>query len=149
MKLTRNIGERPVSSNLRESLQQRVDIANNCNADLFISIHHNASTSSSAYGFEAYYSSDTSALSGVDTNYKVNKSKEIGTALVNNASSQLSMYNRGLKDDAFYVVKNTNMPAILIENGFISNPTEAAKISSSSYQQKLAEIIANVVSEKL
>ena len=41
------------------------------------------------------------------------------------------------------------MPAILIENGFISNPTEAAKISSSSYQQKLAEIIANVVSEKL
>ena len=147
--MTRNTGERPVSSNLRESLQQRVDIANNCNADLFISIHHNASTSSSAYGFEAYYSSDTSALSGVDTNYKVNKSKEIGTALVNNASSQLSMYNRGLKDDAFYVVKNTNMPAILIENGFISNPTEAAKISSSSYQQKLAEIIANVVSEKL
>ena len=147
--MTRNTGERPVSSNLRESLQQRVDIANNCNADLFISIHHNASTSSSAYGFEAYYSSDTSALSGVDTNYKVNKSKEIGTALVNNASSQLSMYNRGLKDDAFYVVKNTNMPAILIENGFISNPTEAAKISSSSHQQKLAEIIANVVSEKL
>ena len=37
----------------------------------------------------------------------------------------------------------------LIENGFISNPTEAAKISSSSHQQKLAEIIANVVSEKL
>ena len=74
---------------------------------------------------------------------KVTVSKNIATKISSEASSKLDMYNRGAKDSNLYVCKNTNMPSILIENGFLTNPTEAAKVSTSEHQQKLAEIIAN------
>ena len=59
------------------------------------------------------------------------------------------MYNRGAKDSNFYVCKNTLMPSILIENGFLTNPTEAEKVSNSKHQQKLAEIVAEKINETL
>ena len=155
----------------KESLKKRVRVANNMNADLFVSIHHNSFSSSSANGFEVYYSTGTPITTYIDsrmitedgrdlteetTSYasrsntnKVNVSRELATAITNEASATLGLYNRGAKDSNLYVCKNTLMPSILIENGFLSNKSDAEKANSDIYQQKLAEITARRISEVL
>ena len=155
-----------------ESLKKRVKVANEMNADLFVSIHHNSFTTSSANGFEVYYSTGTPITSNMiptslitkdgrdltleRTSYatrsleeKVQVSKALATAITNTASSELGMYNRGAKDSNLYVCKNTTMPSVLIENGFLTNPTEAVKVSKDSHQQKLAKITAQKINEAL
>ena len=154
-----------------ESLKKRVKVANELDADLFVSIHHNSFTTSSANGFEVYYSTgtpittyisermitedgrdltlETKAYASRSTTDKVAVSKALATAITNEASSTLGLYNRGAKDSNLYVCKNTTMPSILIENGFLTNPTEAAKVSTSSHQEKLAEITAKRINEVL
>ena len=154
-----------------ESLKKRVKVANELDADLFVSIHHNSFTTSSANGFEVYYSTgtpittyisermitedgrdltlETKAYASRSTTDKVAVSKALATAITNEASSTLGLYNRGAKDSNLYVCKNTTMPSILIESGFLTNPTEAAKVSTSSHQQKLAEITAKRINEVL
>ena len=153
------------------SLKKRVKVANDLDADLFVSIHHNSFSNSSANGFEVYYSTgtpittyisermitedgrdltlETKSYASRSTTDKVVVSKSLATAITNEASSTLGLYNRGAKDSNLYVCKNTTMPSILIENGFLTNPTEAAKVSTSSHQQKLAEITATKISEVL
>ena len=154
-----------------ESLKKRVKVANELDADLFVSIHHNSYTSPSAHGFEVYYSTgtpittyinermitedgrdltlETKSYASRSNTDKVTISKALATAITNEASSALDLYNRGAKDSNLYVCKNTTMPSILIENGFLTNPTEASKVSSASHQQKLAEITAKRINEVL
>ncbi|MDO4925306.1 MAG: N-acetylmuramoyl-L-alanine amidase [Turicibacter sp.] len=154
-----------------ESLKKRVKVANDMNADLFVSIHHNSFTSSSANGFEVYYSTGTPITTYINERMitedgrdltletrsyasrsntdKVTISKGLATAIANEASSTLGLYNRGAKNSVLYVCKNTTMPSILIENGFLTNPTEAAKVSTTTHQQKLAEITATQINEVL
>ena len=166
--MTRYEGSGLISTDSTESLRKRVSVANEMNADFFVSIHHNSFTSESANGFEVYYSTGTPlATTTVARNYitedgrdltlerssyssrsnteKVQVSKSVATQITNEVSSKLNMYNRGAKDSNLYVCKNTLMPSILVENGFLTNPTEAAKVSTASHQQKLAEIIAEKV----
>ena len=154
-----------------ESLKKRVKVANDINADLFVSIHHNSFTSTSANGFEVYYSTgtpittyinekvitedgrdltlETRAYASRSTTDKVIVSRSLATAITNEASSTLGLYNRGAKDSNLYVCKNTKMPSILIENGFLTNPTEAVKVSSLIHQQKLAEIVADNINKTI
>lgn len=80
---------------------------------------------------------------------KVVVSKELATEITNESSAALDLYNRGAKDSNFYVCKNTKMPSILIENGFLTNQTEAEKVSTSRHQQRLAEITAKRIVEVL
>ena len=160
-----------IDNDSTESLKKRVKVANEMNADLFVSIHHNSFASSSANGFEVYYSTGTpittyisermitedgrdltlemSSYTSRSTTDKVSISKALATAITNEASSTLGLYNRGAKDSNLYVCKNTTMPSILIENGFLTNPTEAAKVSTTGHQQKLAEITAKRINEVL
>ena len=160
-----------IDRNSTESLKKRVKVANELDADLFVSIHHNSFTSSSANGFEVYYSTGTPITTYINERMitedgrdltlesrsyasrsntdKVTVSKALATAITNDASSTLGLYNRGAKDSILYVCKNTTMPSILIENGFLTNPTEAAKVSTTSHQQKLAEITAKRINEVL
>ena len=170
--MTRYEGSGLISQDSTESLKKRVALANEKNADFFVSIHHNSFTNTSANGFEVYYSTGTPAnltsiarsaitedgrdltlerslYSTRSVTEKVKVSKAVATEIANEASRKLNMYNRGAKDSNFYVCKNTNMPSILVENGFLTNPTEAVKASSSSHQQKLAQIIADKVNNAL
>ena len=170
--MTRYEGSGLISQDSTESLKKRVALANEKNADFFVSIHHNSFTNTSANGFEVYYSTGTptnltsiarsaitedgrdltlerSLYSTRNVTEKVKVSKAVATEIANEASRKLNMYNRGAKDSNFYVCKNTNMPSILVENGFLTNPTEAVKASSSSHQQKLAQIIADKVNNAL
>ncbi|WP_195955554.1 N-acetylmuramoyl-L-alanine amidase [Clostridium saudiense] len=169
--MTRYEGSGLISTDSTESLRKRVSVANEMNADFFVSIHHNSFTSESANGFEVYYSTGTpitttiakssitedgrdltlerSSYSSRSNTEKVQISKSVATQITNEVSSKLNMYNRGAKDSNLYVCKNTLMPSILVENGFLTNPTEAAKVSTASHQQKLAEIIAEKVAAVL
>ena len=146
--MARRMGERPTSSNYRENLWNRINAANNANADFYISIHQNTSTTTSANGVEAYYSS-VKPDSLNDITYKLNTSKVVAESISSGIASALSMTNRGVKDDEFMVVKYTNMPAVLVECGFISNENEAKKISDSSNQKKIASIIADSIHNAL
>ena len=162
--LTRNPEDRETLSE-SESLKKRVNLANNLNADLFISIHQNSYTSSSVNGFEVYYSDaipgSRGLLSSGGIEYssggfirsteseKVKISKKIGSSIVSSVTSEMGIKNRGLKNSNLYVVKNTTMPSLLVECGFITNPDEAKNLANAQKQQKMAEIIAREVDKNL
>ena len=131
-----------------QSLTNRVNIANNYNADFFVSIHHNSATPA-AKGIETYYSStvqDSKFGGNADSN-KLSVSKNMATLINNRIASKLNLNNRGAKDSSLFVCRNTNMASILVEVGFITNPEEAARCADPSSQQKVAESIAEVISE--
>ena len=141
--MTREVGDK-LYDELRPSLQKRVNLANSLKADLFVSIHHNSSVSSAANGVEVYYS-DEKPESGTANSNKVSVSKKLSEVMVNNLSKAVGQTNRGSKNDAFYVVKNTLMPSVLVECGFITNPEEISKISQSSVQKIIAQQLANSI----
>lgn len=97
------------------SLRARVQDANSWGADYFISIHTNASENPGVSGVEAYsYARDTAAF-------------RLGEDIVDNLVAATGLRNRGMKvRPGLYVLKKTNMPAVLVEIGFISNPGDAA-----------------------
>lgn len=101
------------------SLRARVDDANSWGADYFISIHTNASSNADASGVEAFaYSEPSRAFS-------------LGEDIVDNISNVTGLRNRGMKTrPGLYVLRKTNMPAVLVELGFITNPGDAALMNS-------------------
>ncbi|WP_434511215.1 N-acetylmuramoyl-L-alanine amidase [Desulfitobacterium sp. AusDCA] len=130
--LTRDNDTSPAGSNYTElsDLQARVQIANQNKADLFVSIHNDSFSNPDAGGTTTYYSSDSVVA---------DKSLALGTDVQKEVEKQLGLLDRGTKSANFYVVKNTTMPAILVELGFISNPTEEKLLSSADFQKKAAE----------
>lgn len=133
---------------LNESLAKRVNIANSLNADLFISIHNNTYEKESANGTEVLYTSKVhdSGYSGPSSyEYKLNKSRTLATTVCNNIANAIGFTNRGAKDQSTFVCRNTNMPAILVECGFISNHDNATKLSNASIQTKIADAITRGV----
>ena len=168
--MTRSEGSGQIGSDISDSLRKRVKLANDLNADFFISLHHNSGPAS-AQGFEVWYSiqspttrsvifEDTRSLSigrdiaVSDLDYKISKSRELAEAFTKTVSSTLGLVNRGAKYEPigvadYYVTKNTNMPSVIVENGFLTNESEAKKVSERTYQQKLAEILADIIYNKL
>ena len=102
------------------SLQARVNDANSWGADYFISLHTNASDNPSASGVEAFaYAQPSRAFS-------------LGEDIVENLSEATGLRDRGMKvRPGLYVLRRTNMPAVLVEMGFISNPSDAALMNSN------------------
>ena len=146
--MTRNLGETTKFSSLTESLSYRVNKANSANADLFISIHHN-SAGETAKGIETLYSevSQDDEFGGNYDSTRIAKSKSLATEINNNIANNLNLTNRGGKSQNLYVCRNTNMPAVLVEVGFITNEEEAMRCADESSQQKVAESIAEVVAK--
>ena len=133
---------------LDQSLAKRVNIANSLNADLFISIHNNTYEKESANGTEVLYTSKVhdSGYSGPSNyEYKLNKSRTLATTVCNNIANAIGFTNRGAKNQSTFVCRNTNMPAILVECGFISNYDNVTKLSNASVQTKIADAITRGV----
>ena len=140
---TRDVIE-PLSSPSQEAKQKnlhdRVNVANNIGADLFLSIHHNAFENKSAKGTETYYSTNN------QNSEVVEKSKALAKQIVNKIAS-LGFDNRGAKDSNFVVVKYTTMPAVLIEVGFMTNDEEVLRLAKPEIQRSIAQTIATTVIE--
>ncbi len=111
------------------SLADRVRIANDYNADLFVSIHINSSVKSEINGIETHYYSDR----GYDV------AKVIHKELISNISAT----DRGLFKSKFYVINHTEAPAVLLELGFISNEQEKNLLTSERRQTDSAQAIAD------
>ena len=132
---------------VNDSLTKRVELANSLNADLFISIHQNSFDKESANGTEVYYttsSNDSKFPASPNKAYKLSTSKTLASNIVNNIAS-VGFTNRGAKDGNLFVVRNTIMPAVLIECGFISNLKDVTNLTNSNVQEKIAAAIANGV----
>ncbi|WP_051931398.1 N-acetylmuramoyl-L-alanine amidase [Clostridium sp. KNHs214] len=139
-----------------QDLENRVAVANNAKANLFISIHHDSSDATSANGVSTHYSSyrprlDNSGIYDVgDIKYDRTpcdaavKSKQLSQEILNNLVS-LGFNSRGSQDHNLYVTKNTTMPSVLVEAGFMSNDSEVRKVSDSSMETKIAQKIADAI----
>ena len=129
-------------------------IADQNRADLFVSLHFNASNPS-AKGLETYCTTPVGMPSTLIRGY----SDPMGSTLPNNVFDFQNMHlaarvhdsllryagmeDRGIRRARFMsVIVNQNRPAILIEGGYLSDPTEARLIASAQYRQRLAEAVA-------
>ena len=118
--------------------EARVEEANRSGADIYISIHQNATEEGAGVnGMEVWYTQDDDRRD----------SKRLAQLIRQQALKSTGAVGRELRDDAdFYVTGNTSMPACLIETGFLSNAAERRKLSLAAYQQQIADgIVQGVV----
>jgi len=149
-------------------LETRTAIANEHQADLFISIHANSSNDPSARGVETYFLNFTSnpdalevaarenavsqksifelqdLVKKITLKDKIDESRELATdvqqSLYTGLSSRHStLRDRGVKKAPFVVLIGANMPSVLAEISFVSNPTDEAKLETPDYREKIAE----------
>ncbi len=114
-------------------LRARVDIANAAGARLFVSIHENAlaSTTQGTETFHFYYANPGA--------------RALAQLVHQEVVAALGLPDRGVKAAGFYVLKNTRMPAILVEGAFLSNPNEALLLADPNVRQRLAEAVGTGV----
>ena len=138
-------------------LQDRAAFANQFRDGIFVCIHFNAG-SESATGVETYTlaprfvpstgddSPSASYLVPCAGNVEDPENMALATAMHASLLNRLPMYDRGIKRARFCVLRLTTIPGVLIEGGFVSNPTEAARIAQPAYRQAEAEAIALAIS---
>ena len=114
-----------------DELGARVNIANSHNSDAFVSVHINSFNNPSVGGIATYYYSKT----GNDARLAQKVQNQIANVPGFNG-------DRGIQEGNLYVLRHTNMPAILVELGFISNPNEERALKSDQTKQDFANRIA-------
>ncbi|MFJ3388285.1 N-acetylmuramoyl-L-alanine amidase [Lysinibacillus sp. NPDC086135] len=115
------------------SLQDRVDFTNANYGEIFVSIHVNSAANTAALGTETYYA--------VSTGDMFNEDIDLATFVNNQIVNNLNMKNRGVKKEQYYVIRNTIIPAILVELGFLTNSEDRAKMTDDQYVELFAESI--------
>lgn len=128
---------------------ERSKIANASGADIFVSVHHNAMpNNSTAHGIETYYykydPDYPSKINGAFHNdpQRILQSSKLANSIHNSLISSTKAYNRGVRRDTFAVLRETAIPAVLLELGYMSNRNELNKLTTDSYQNTLAQAIA-------
>jgi N-acetylmuramoyl-L-alanine amidase len=156
-------------------LETRTAIANKEQADLFISIHANSSDDPTARGVETYYLNFTSRADALEVaarenavseksihelqdlvkkialKEKIGESREFASDVQRSLYTGLSakspsLRNRGVKKAPFVVLIGANMPSILAEISFVSNPDDAKKLKTNDYRQRIADSLYKGVS---
>ena len=175
--LARRLGVRVVltrETDKQVSLDDRTALANHERADLFLSIHVNASPATKASGAETYFLSyqatDDEARAaaalenntiGVETppgsqalsmvlwdlaqSKYLAESSKLAEAIQDNLNELLRIESRGVKQAPFKVLMGATMPAVLVEIGFITNSDEESRLKDSSYREKIAQAIIDSV----
>jgi N-acetylmuramoyl-L-alanine amidase len=157
-------------------LETRTSIANQEQADLFVSVHANSSHDPDARGVETYYLNFTSNADALEVaarenavsdksihelqdlvkkialKEKIEESREFATDVQLSLHSGLAIKNpgnrdRGVKKAPFIVLIGANMPSILAEISFVSNPADARKLETAEYRQRIAESLYKGVSK--
>lgn len=118
------------------SLENRAAFADEVCADFFISVHMNSNNSSSPNGTELFYSKNNNRMQNNGL-----MSQDIAQMLVDNISAAIGTKNRGITPENFYVIKYNKVPAVLVETGFLSNPSDYKIITDANKQKKVAEAI--------
>jgi N-acetylmuramoyl-L-alanine amidase len=155
-------------------LEERTAIANRSGADLFLSIHANASPNAMAHGIETYFlnfATNTSAaavaarenaastlsmgempdiVKAIALNNKVDESRDFASHVQRAMLERLRTSNKTLKDlgvkqAPFVVLIGATMPSVLAEISFVTNPQEARLLKGNAYRQKIAESLFNAI----
>ncbi len=111
---------------------RRVEVANEAEADVFVSIHANAYSDPESNGTETYYCSENDHSSA---------SRYLAEQVQREMVSALGLRDRGVKQRSFYVLKNTEMPAVLVELGFLTNATEEKLLEKNETHVKAARAL--------
>lgn len=118
---------------MRAELQARVDIAEKNDGDIFVSIHSNSNNNQNVHGAMTFYGGE--------------RSEELAETIQKNVVYRTKAQDKGIQPAGFYVIRNTSMPGVLVEMGFVSNPKEAKLLSDPSYRQKIANGIYEGIEE--
>jgi N-acetylmuramoyl-L-alanine amidase len=115
-------------------LSVRSGIANAQSDAIFVSIHYNAARRSSAHGIETYSEN--------------NRGAALAGRIQRDIVTRVSTENRGIRSAEYYVLRKCRIPAVLVECGFLTNPTEAQLALTPAYRQEIAEQIAAGIIEQ-
>ncbi len=158
------------------SLQERADMADKVNADLFISIHFNSSHHKKHRGFETYYlDNSVAAIKKVESaeghdhyNGKIDESinkilidlvvsktssqsrklsQKVHSNISRNIKKDFRMKDRGIKPGLFYVLALSKRPGVLLEAGFVSNSKELKKITSDKFLHEYANSVVEGIND--
>lgn len=136
------------TSDTHIGLTERAMEANGGNADIFISVHHNAG-GGRARGIETYVqhrAGYTTNQNNFDTkDPRISESVRLANSVQSNLIRDTGFQNRGVKGNNFNVIRNTYIPAILVELGYMDNPTELSIMQTPAHQRKSAKAIAKGV----
>jgi len=120
-------------------LKDRADFANKKKPVAFVSVHFNSAPSKEASGIEVYYyKSDTDKS-------RTNKSKLLASKILDGTLSYTKAKSRGVKHGNFLVIRETDVPSVIVEGGFMTHDEEMQNIRDSAYLKKLAMGIAQGV----
>lgn len=125
--LTTRIDDTALSNKKREDLKERKNIANNENVDLLVSIHQNSFPKENVKGAQVFYYE------------RSEESKKLAECVQNRLKEIDNTNNRVAKENKdYYLLKQTAMPSIIVECGFLSNTEENNKLKNEEYQKKIA-----------
>jgi N-acetylmuramoyl-L-alanine amidase len=111
-------------------LEPRVQIAERANANLFVSIHANA------------ISLSRPDVNGIETYYYSNDGLRLAQTIHNSILQNTVSSDRGVRQARFYVIRNTSMPAVLVETGFVTGRDDAPRLADPGYRSQMAAAIA-------
>ena len=114
-------------------LKNRVKIGNNSSADIFVSIHLNKINESKYYGWQTFYKDGSE------------EGKKLATCIQDNLNEAIQKENKRvpLKISNVYIIKHVEIPTVIVECGFLSNPEEEAQLQTDEYQERLSWGIYN------
>ncbi len=122
-------------------LNDRANIANRAGAALFVSIHYNAAENKKASGIEVF------VYNGKQPAYRKQESEQLANEVLESLLTFTKAQNRGVKEKNLAVLRETTMPAILIEAGFVTNAEDLKKLQDSRYLNTLAWAIAHGINQ--
>ena len=108
-------------------MKKRVSIINECNVNAAVSIHQNSYVSAESKGAQVFY-------------YKASdEGKKLAAAIQKNMLKEVDSTNKRVEkaDSTYYMLLHTNVPTVIVECGFLSNPDEAGRLNSEAYQQNV------------
>jgi len=124
-------------------LKKRSSIANDLNAKVFVSVHYNSAPSKQANGIEVFY------YNSEKDRKRANESRALAKNVLDKVIGVTQAKSRGVKHGNLSVVRETDMPAVLIEGGFLTNDAERSMILQHEYMDRLAWAVASGVDNYL
>ena len=121
------------SERKRSDLYNRAKYINTIKPNMYISIHLNATTSSSWKGLQVFYNKNNE------------ENKVIAETITNNLKNNINNIREVKEENKYYMYKYIKYPGVLIEAGFISNPDENYLLRQEEYQNKLITLIADAI----
>ena len=125
------------------SLEKRAKMANEKKPALFVSIHYNSAPLADAQGVEVFF------YQTKEKKERARQSKQLANVILKNILAETGAKSRGVKHGNYHVIRQTTMPAILVEGGFVTNESELQKLKDPTYLKRMAWGIVKGIEEYL